>query len=46
MDSVVYDITLEQDQGLATTKLATLGFEIDKLTEEQIAYLDDYNAGT
>ena len=46
MESVVYDITTEQDQDLATTKLATLGFEIDTLTEEQTAYLDDYNAGT
>jgi adenosylhomocysteinase len=46
MKPIVYDITTEQDQGLATTKLATLGFEIDSLTNEQIAYLDDYNAGT
>ena len=46
MKPIVYDITTEQDQGLATTKLATLGFEIDSLTSEQIAYLDDYNAGT
>jgi len=46
MKPIVYDITLEQDQGLAETKLSTLGFNIDALTEEQIAYLDDYNAGT
>lgn len=46
MKPIVYDITTEQDQGLATTKLDTLGFEIDSLTDEQIAYLDDYNAGT
>lgn len=46
MQPIVYDITTEQDQGLATTKLSTLGFEIDSLTEEQVAYLDDYNAGT
>jgi len=46
MKPIVYDITTEQDQGLATTKLATLGFEIDSLTDEQTAYLDDYNAGT
>ena len=45
MKPIVYDITTEQDQGLATTKLATLGFEIDSLTDEQIAYLDDHNAG-
>ena len=46
MQPIVYDITTEQDQSLAVTKLATLGFSIDTLTEEQIAYLDDYNAGT
>ena len=46
MQPIVYDITTEQDQGLATTKLETLGFSIDSLTHEQIAYLDDYNAGT
>ena len=46
MEPIVYDITTEQDQGLATTKLATLGFDIDSLTDEQVAYLDDYNAGT
>ena len=46
MKPIVYDITTEQDQGLATTKLETLGFAIDSLTDEQIAYLDDYNVGT
>ena len=46
MQPIVYDITTEQDQGLATTKLETLGFSIDSLTHDQIAYLDDYNAGT
>ena len=46
MKPIVYDITTEQDQALATTKLETLGFEIDSLTDEQIAYVDDYNAGT
>ena len=46
LNPIVYDITKEQDQDLATTKLSTLGFEIDDLTDEQIEYLDDYNAGT
>ena len=46
MQPIVYDITTEQDQGLAVTKLATLGFSIDSLTNDQTAYLDDYNAGT
>ena len=46
LDPIVHDITLEQDQGLATTKLATMGFEIDTLTAEQIAYHSDYTVGT
>ena len=46
MDNLVYDITLEQDQNLATTKLETIGVSIDMLTDEQINYKDDYTAGT
>ncbi len=46
LEPIVHDITVEQDQGLATTKLATMGFEIDTLTEEQIAYHSDYTVGT
>ncbi len=46
MDNAVYDITTEQDQELATTKLETLGFSIDVLTDAQLAYLDDYTVGT
>ena len=46
MGKQVYDITTEQDQDLATTKLGTLGFSIDKLTDAQLAYLDDYTVGT
>ena len=46
MQPLVYDITTEQDQDLAVTKLATLGFSIDSLTNDQTEYLDDYNAGT
>ena len=46
MKPIVYDITTEQDQRLAVTKLATLGFSIDNLTNDQTEYLDDYNAGT
>lgn len=46
METQVYDITLEQDMELATTKLSTLGFSIDELTPEQIAYSTDYTAGT
>ena len=46
MGKEVYDITTEQDQDLATTKLDTLGFSIDTLTDAQLAYLDDYTVGT
>mgnify|MGYP001972702916 FL=1 len=46
MESTVHDISLEQDMDLANTKLETLGFSIDELTEEQISYLTDYTSGT
>ena len=46
MAPVVHDITTEQDQQLAMKKLGTLGFEIDTLSAEQIAYHSDYTAGT
>ena len=46
MSPVVHDITTEQDQELAMKKLSTLGFEIDTLTPDQIAYHSDYTAGT
>ena len=46
LEAQVYDISLEQDMGLAKTKLETLGFSIDELTQEQITYSTDYTAGT
>ena len=46
MDPIVYDITKQQDINVATTKLETLGFSIDELTQEQIDYATDYTAGT
>ena len=46
LDADVHDITIEQDRNLAMTKLETLGFEIDTLTSDQIAYHSDYTAGT
>lgn len=42
----VYDIPAAQDQELAGVKLSTMGIKIDKLTEEQRVYADDYLAGT
>jgi len=46
MDPIVYDITKQQDIDVASTKLDTLGFEIDELTQDQIKYTTDYTAGT
>lgn len=42
----VHDITDEQDQALALTKLHTMGIQIDVLTPEQIKYQDEYLEGT
>ncbi len=46
MEKTVHDITEEQDEEIGALKLRTLGLAIDKLTPEQIAYADDYSAGT
>ncbi len=42
----VLDLPVEQDQFIAKTKLHMMNTAIDELTPEQIAYIDDYNAGT
>ncbi len=42
----VSELPPEQDQELARIKLTTQGLSIDALTPEQIAYNDDYAAGT
>jgi adenosylhomocysteinase len=42
----VHELSPEQDQELAGLKLQTQGLSIDELTSEQIAYRDDYAAGT
>ena len=46
MKPTVYELPPEQDQELALIKLGTQGIAIDKLTPEQIAYHEDYSAGT
>jgi adenosylhomocysteinase len=46
LDNKVHDISVEQDQEIASVKLATMGMKIDKLTPEQKKYMDDYSAGT
>lgn len=42
----VYDIPEEQDQEIARLKLETMAIDIDALTEDQMAYILDYAAGT
>ncbi|HPZ07861.1 MAG TPA: adenosylhomocysteinase [Candidatus Eremiobacteraeota bacterium] len=46
LDKKVHDITEAQDQEIAGLKLGTMGIKIDELTEDQIAYISDYSAGT
>lgn len=46
MKNCVYGIPQEQDQEIATVKLATMGISIDSLSKEQIKYATDYLAGT
>lgn len=42
----VLEIPEEQDQEIAEIKLKTMGYKIDKLTKEQIKYINDYSSGT
>jgi adenosylhomocysteinase len=42
----VHDLPEEQDQNIAGLKLETMERSIDELTPEQVAYMDDYSAGT
>lgn len=42
----VLDLPEEQDQFIAETKLNAMGLDMDELSEEQIKYMTDYNAGT
>ena len=42
----VYELSPEQDQEIAFTKLSTMGLSIDKLTDDQKKYATDYSAGT
>ena len=46
LENKVYDISKEQDQEIATLKLATMGLSIDKLTPTQQKYSNDYSSGT
>jgi adenosylhomocysteinase len=42
----VIDIPAEQDEYIAETKLRTMGMKMDKLSKDQLSYINDYNAGT
>jgi adenosylhomocysteinase len=42
----VYDVPKEIDEEIARLKLATMGIEIDQLTEEQARYLASWDEGT
>jgi len=46
LENAVHDIPPEQDQEIASVKLSTQGIAIDKLTPEQVKYMDDYSSGT
>lgn len=42
----VHDIPEDQDQQIAGIKLRSMNYGLDTLTPEQVAYMDDYAAGT
>lgn len=46
LDKKVYLLPHEVEQEIAFTKLATMGFSIDKLTDEQVKYLNSWEEGT
>lgn len=46
LENRVHDISVEQDQEIASVKLATMGLKIDRLTPEQERYMTDYSEGT
>ncbi len=46
LERIVHLLPVEQDQDIARIKLKTMGLSIDKLTDDQIAYINDYAQGT
>jgi adenosylhomocysteinase len=46
LDRKVYPVPPEIDKEIARLKLATMGIEIDHLTEEQAKYLESWDEGT
>ena len=46
LQKVVYDLPAAQNAEIATIKLGTMGLKIDRLTDDQKRYANDYSAGT
>jgi adenosylhomocysteinase len=46
LEPKVIDIPESQDQEIAQIKLKTMSYKIDKLSKEQLKYMNDYSAGT
>jgi adenosylhomocysteinase len=46
LDRKVYPVPAEIDKEIARLKLATMGVDIDHLTEEQAKYLESWDEGT
>jgi adenosylhomocysteinase len=46
LEKKVYTVPKEIDESIAKLKLASMGIEIDELTEEQISYLAEWTMGT
>ncbi|MDD3125027.1 MAG: adenosylhomocysteinase [Candidatus Kapabacteria bacterium] len=42
----VIDLPKEQDEFIAQTKIEAMGLSLDKLTADQLNYINDYNQGT
>lgn len=46
LEKKVYDVPEEIDHYIATLKLGSMGITIDRLTEEQVRYLNSWSEGT
>jgi adenosylhomocysteinase len=46
LEDTVHDIPAAQDQEIALVKLRTQGMGIDRLTPDQLRYMNDYSSGT
>lgn len=46
MEPGVYEVPVEIDEEIAALKLASMGIEIDELTDEQVHYLSSWQEGT